>query len=156
VQREGERVRLFTRNGHDWSDRLPRIVRGRSAQSHVVVRARRRAVLLGTDGRSDFDALHSRKRDAEVQFHAFDCLVTEGDDLRRLPLSLRKSELARRVDAIFLSDFEQGEIGPDLCRHACLPGPGGLVPKHRESLYRSVRSAPGHPAFARMMERFWG
>ena len=28
--------------------------------------------------------------------------------------------LARRVDGIFLSDFEQGEIGPDLFRHACL------------------------------------
>jgi hypothetical protein len=26
--------------------------------------------------------------------------------------------LARRVDRIFLSDFEQGEIGPDLFRHA--------------------------------------
>jgi ATP-dependent DNA ligase len=23
VQREGKRVRLFTRNGHDWSDRYP-------------------------------------------------------------------------------------------------------------------------------------
>ena len=30
--------------------------------------------------------------------------------------------LARRVDGIFLSDFEQGEIGPDLFRHACLMG----------------------------------
>jgi hypothetical protein len=28
--------------------------------------------------------------------------------------------MARRVDGIFLSDFEQGEIGPDLFRHACL------------------------------------
>jgi bifunctional non-homologous end joining protein LigD len=26
VQREGKRVRLFTRNGHDWSGRYPRIV----------------------------------------------------------------------------------------------------------------------------------
>jgi hypothetical protein len=29
---------------------------------------------------------------------------------------------SRRVDGIFLSDFEQGEIGPDLFRHACLVG----------------------------------
>ena len=40
--------------------------------------------------------------------------------------------LARRVDGIFLSDFEQGEIGPDLFRHACLMGLEGLVSKHRE------------------------
>jgi bifunctional non-homologous end joining protein LigD len=26
VHREGKRVRLFTRNGHDWSDRYPLIV----------------------------------------------------------------------------------------------------------------------------------
>ena len=26
VQREGKRVRLFTRNGHDWTDRYPLIV----------------------------------------------------------------------------------------------------------------------------------
>ena len=44
--------------------------------------------------------------------------------------------LARRVDGIFLSDFEQGEIGPDLFRHACLMGLEGMVSKHRESVYR--------------------
>ena len=33
------------------------------------------AVLLGVDGRSDFDGLHSRKHDHEVQFYAFDMLV---------------------------------------------------------------------------------
>ena len=41
--------------------------------------------------------------------------------------------LARRVDGTFLSDFEQGEIGPDLFRHACLMGLEGMVSKHRES-----------------------
>jgi bifunctional non-homologous end joining protein LigD len=44
--------------------------------------------------------------------------------------------LARRVDGIFLSDFEQGEIGPDLFRHACLMGLEGMVSKHRKSSYR--------------------
>ena len=44
--------------------------------------------------------------------------------------------LARRVDGIFLRDFEQGEIGPDLFRHACLMGLEGMVSKHRESNYR--------------------
>jgi len=34
-----------------------------------------------------------------------------------------------RVDGIFLSDFEQGEIGPDLFRHACKLGLEGLVSK---------------------------
>jgi hypothetical protein len=37
------------------------------------------------------------------------------------------------VDGIVLRDFEQGEIGPDLFRHACLMGLEGMVSKHRES-----------------------
>jgi bifunctional non-homologous end joining protein LigD len=45
--------------------------------------------------------------------------------------------LARRVDGIFLSDLEQGEIGPDLFRHAGLLGLEGLVSKTpREPLSR--------------------
>ena len=56
------------------------------------------AVLLGVDGRSEFNGLHSRKHDAEVEFYAFDMLVSNGEDLRKLPLSMRKTNLARRVD----------------------------------------------------------
>jgi hypothetical protein len=48
-------------------------------------------VLLGTDGRSDFNGLHSRKHDAEVQLYAFDCLVNNGEDVRKLPLWTRKA-----------------------------------------------------------------
>jgi ATP-dependent DNA ligase len=81
-------------------------------------------VLLDANGISDFNGLHSRKRDAEVQLYAFDCLAADGDDLRRLRLSLRKTNLARilarRVDGIHIAPFEQGEIGPDLFR-ACVP-----------------------------------
>ena len=102
------------------------------------------AVLLGVDGRSDFDGLYSRKHDEEVQFYAFYMLVADGDDIRKLPLHLRKTNLARmlarRVDGIFLSDFEQGEIGPDLFRHACLMGLEGLVSKRKDSRYRAGRS----------------
>ena len=93
------------------------------------------AALLGVDGRSDFNGLHSRRHDTEVEFCAFDMLVSDGDDIRRLPLSMRKTNLsrllARRVAGIHLAPFEQGEIGPDLFRHACLMGLEGLVSKHR-------------------------
>ena len=52
---------------------------------------------------------------------AFDVLALDRGDLRKLPLHLRKTNLARlmarRPEAIFVSDFEQGQIGPDLFRH---------------------------------------
>jgi hypothetical protein len=56
--------------------------------------------------------------------YAFDVLAIDGDDLRDLPLSLRKTNLARllrgRPDGMFIAPFEQGEIGPDLFRPANL------------------------------------
>jgi ATP-dependent DNA ligase len=82
-------------------------------------------------------------RERSLRSYAFDILVSDGEDLRRLPLSMRKASLARllarRVDGIHLAPFEQGEIGPDLFRHACLMGLEGLVCKHCESTYRGAR-----------------
>ncbi len=122
VQRDGKQVRLFTRGGHDWTKRYPLIVDTalRNKSSSFVIDGE--AVLLGVDGVSDFDGLHSRKYDDEAQLYAFDILALGGDDLRALPLSMRKANLARllrgRPDGIFQAPLEQGEIGPDLFRKA--------------------------------------
>jgi hypothetical protein len=76
------------------------------------------AVILGVDGIADFDKLHSRQHDEEVQLCAFDILVEGGDDLRKFPLHLCKTSLqrllARRPERIFVNPFERGEIGPEL------------------------------------------
>jgi bifunctional non-homologous end joining protein LigD len=77
---------------------------------------------------------------------------------------LRKANLARllarRPDGcIFVSDFEQGEIGPDLFRAACNMGLEGLVSKRREPWpYQTGRSKHWiklknrqHPAMFRVM-----
>jgi bifunctional non-homologous end joining protein LigD len=72
--------------------------------------------VIPLDGISDFNALHSRLHDDEVQFCAFDIL-------RKLPLHLRKTSLNRllhrRPKGIFVNPFERGEIGLDLFRGAC-------------------------------------
>src|SRR6266403_5500990 len=165
IVQDGARVRLFTRNDHDWTGRYPLIVEAalRNRQTSFVIDGE--AVLLGVNGISDFNRLHSRKHDDEVQLYAFDLLVLDGDDLRKLPLSLRKTNLARllarRPEGIFVSDFEQGEIGPDLFRQACKFGLEGLVSKRRESVYRGGRSPRwikvknrSHPALDRVKESF--
>ncbi|MBR1236959.1 DNA ligase [Bradyrhizobium sp. AUGA SZCCT0177] len=166
VQREANRVRLFTRNGFDWSDRYPLITEAalRIRSTSFVLDGE--AVLLGVDGISDFDGLHSRKHNDEVQFYAFDMLVTDGDDIRKLPLTMRKTNLARllarRVDGIFISDFERGEIGPELFRHACQMGLEGLVSKLDDRPYRPGRSPhwvkvknPASPAMLRAKDASW-
>jgi bifunctional non-homologous end joining protein LigD len=39
--------------------------------------------------------MHSGKHDHEVQLNAFDSLALDGEDLRGLPLSMRKTNLVR-------------------------------------------------------------
>ena len=61
LERDGDRVRLITRGGYNWTDRYPWIV-----EAARKVRQRRfvldgEAVVLGVDGVSDFNALHSRE-----------------------------------------------------------------------------------------------
>jgi bifunctional non-homologous end joining protein LigD len=132
VERDGDRLRLITRNGYDWTKRYPWIVESalKNRMKQFVIDGE--AVILGVDGVSDFDALHSGKHNEEVQLYAFDMLAGDGEDMRSLPLSMRKVNLAqllaRRTDGIFVAPFEQGEIGPDLFRAACNMG---LVSKRR-------------------------
>jgi hypothetical protein len=115
VERNGDRVRLITRGGYDWTRRFPWIVEAalKNKQKQFIIDGE--AVILGVDGISDFDALHSGRHNDEVQLCAFDILAMGGDDLRHLPLSMRKANffrlLARRPEGIFLSEFGQGEIG---------------------------------------------
>ena len=95
LERDGDRVRLFTKGGHDWTDRYPWIAETalKIRKSQFIIDGE--AVVLNVDGVSDFNALHSRKYDHEVQLYAFDILAYDGDDLRRMPLHLRKSNLAQ-------------------------------------------------------------
>jgi bifunctional non-homologous end joining protein LigD len=60
-----------------------------------------------------------------------------------------------------ISDFERGEIGPDLFRHACLMGLEGLVSKRADSRYRAGPSPdwvknknPKSPAMNRAKDAF--
>jgi ATP-dependent DNA ligase len=91
VERDRDRVRLITRGGYDWTSRFPWALRNRIRQFVIDGEA----VILGVDGISDFDALHSGKHSDEVQLCAFDVLAMDGDDRRKLPLSMRKANLAR-------------------------------------------------------------
>jgi ATP-dependent DNA ligase len=99
VERDGDRVRLITRGGYDWTKRYPWIVEAarKIRQNRFVLDGE--AVNLGVDGISDFDALHSGKHNEEVQLCAFDILVEGGDDLRKLPLSMRQSRTAAGAQA---------------------------------------------------------
>jgi bifunctional non-homologous end joining protein LigD len=161
--REGDRVRLISRGGHDWAKRLPLIVSAAlklPQKSFVIVGE---VIVLDKDGISDFDALHSRKHDKRAMLYAFDLLAGDGEDLCGLPLSLRKAGLAQLlsnpVDGIFIAEYEQGDIGDVLFRVACNMGLEGIVSKHLDRAYGAgtcnhwlkVKN-PAHPAYGRVRD----
>jgi bifunctional non-homologous end joining protein LigD len=162
VERDGDRVRLITRGGYDWTKRFPWIAEAalKNRRKQFVIDGE--AVILGVNGVSDFNALHSRKQNHEVQLCAFDVLAVDEEDLRSLSLAKRKTNLDRllrgRPDGIFINPFESGAIGPDLFRAACDMGLEGLVSKRSDRPYRGGRSPywikmknRGHQAFDRVM-----
>ncbi|SHH05220.1 DNA ligase [Bradyrhizobium erythrophlei] len=164
LERDGSKVRLLSKGGNDLTKRYPWIVETalKIRKSQFIIDGE--AVVLGVDGISDFNALHSRKHDHEVQLYSFDLLAYNGDDLRGLPLHLRKTNLEQllrgRPDGIFVAPFEQGEIGPELFEAACRMGLEGLVSKRRERLYRprtcdwvKVKNR-SHPAYSRVLDQF--
>jgi len=81
----------------------------------------------------------------------------DGDDHRRLTLALRKANLARRVNGIFIAEYEQCDIGDVLFRVACNMGLEGIVSKRLDRAYGADRCAhwlkiknPVHPAYSRV------
>src|ERR1051325_10085411 len=86
VRRTWAGVRIRTRRGYDWTDRFPLIVEAASQLQVTSFVLDGEGVVLRPDGVSDFDALHGRRRDPEVQLLAFDLLELDGTDRRPEPL----------------------------------------------------------------------
>jgi bifunctional non-homologous end joining protein LigD len=119
-------------------------------------------VILRTDGVSDFDALHDRRRDREVQLLAFDLLELDGEDLRTDPLERRKAGLARLLrrsqTGIQLTEHLEAP-GHVVFARACALGLEGIVSKRRDAPYRHGRCRswlkvknPESPAALRVRE----
>jgi bifunctional non-homologous end joining protein LigD len=140
VRREGLRVRLFTRSGHDWADRFPAIVEAASRLRASSFLIDGEAVVCREDGVSDFDALRSRRRDHDVTLIAFDLIEWQGDDLRDVPLLDRKRRLAKllgKANHTIRFNEHLTHDGAAVFDHACRLGLEGIVSKRIDSPYRS-------------------
>jgi ATP-dependent DNA ligase len=90
---ERGQVRVFTRNGHDWTDRYPSIVLAAANLRCKSAIIDGEAIVQNGEGASDFEALSvaMRWRPNSIILYAFDIMHLNGRDLRRLPLSERRS-----------------------------------------------------------------
>ena len=142
ARREGNRVRLYTRRGYDWSAKYPRIVDAlRSLRVRCII-VDGEAVWAGRDGKSDFDKLHSRAHDQQVFLYAFDLLELNGEDYRQDSLEQRKAKLEKvlaRTEGMRFSEHLDGD-GKTIFKHACKMGLEGIVSKRRDFGYRNGRT----------------
>jgi bifunctional non-homologous end joining protein LigD len=86
----GGEVRLFSRNGADWTDRLPAIAAAFARLPARVAQIDGELCLCDADGRPDFRELMraARQRPADetrLSFHAFDLLHLNAADLKPKP-----------------------------------------------------------------------
>jgi bifunctional non-homologous end joining protein LigD len=166
ARRIGDRVRLYTRHGTDFTDRFPRIV---EAIRSLPVRScfiDGEAIVVDQRGLPAFDLLRSWRHDHAAVLCAFDLIELDGKDIRGAPLESRKSALAELVrgtnDGIAFNKHFDGD-GQIVFEHACALGCEGIVSKRLGSHYRSGRvnhwlkiKNPTAPAVRRETEEDWG
>lgn len=143
-------VRLFTRNGHDWTSRLKAVARELSRLDLRSGWLDGEIVVIGSHGGADFQALQNafdNARTDPVQYFVFDLLDVDGEDLREHPLQQRRERLRSiieqgdRVDAHphvrYSEDFE---VAPEHLLHtACAMRMEGVIGKRRDAPYRPGR-----------------
>lgn len=144
----GAQVKLFTRNGHDWTQRLVPLQTALADLHLPNGWYDGEIVVPGADGTPDFGALQQsfdNGRTSEVVFHVFDLPHVDGHDLTNVPLVQRR-ELLQRVLAsssssrqVRLTETFEG-VAVDVLQAACKLGLEGVVAKRADSLYRSARS----------------
>jgi bifunctional non-homologous end joining protein LigD len=96
VRIERGKARLITRNGHDWTERLPALKQAFDTLKLDAAWIDGEIVVLDAQGVPDFNALQNAidgGRNAEIVFFAFDLPFAEGLDLRRVPLASRRARL---------------------------------------------------------------
>jgi bifunctional non-homologous end joining protein LigD len=165
VRRDAAGVRLFTRNGHDWTGRFPLIARAALAVRLTSCLIDGEAVCCDENGMPVFDHLRYRRDDQRVFLHAFDLIELNGDDLRHEPIERRKAALAKLLrhnrPGVLLNEHI-AEPGDVVFSHACKLGLEGIVSKRLGSRYHSGRTKdwlkfknPEAPAMKREAEEDW-
>jgi len=143
--KEDDAVRLLTRNGHDWTKRMPTLARSvaRLKVERAVLDGE--LVALREDGVSSFALLQqalSEGNDRNLFLYAFDLLHLGGWDLSDCRLADRKSVLAGLSDwrgALRFSDHFEGVLDT-IREQACGMGLEGIICKQADAPYRSGRS----------------
>lgn len=149
VRIDGNDIRLFTRNGHDWTARYGDLPTAFLRLSGHRLLLDGEIVVQDENGISSFAALQdalAKGRPGNLVFYAFDLLHLDGRGLMEVPLIERKGALsallahvAEEASALQLSDHVLGR-GSAFAGEACRMGLEGIVSKRTDAPYRSGRT----------------
>jgi len=163
VRMEGTRVQLFTRGGHDWTDRMPALARALAALGPQEAWIDGELLAPGAVG--GFGALQqalTHTPTKAVEFVAFDLPWFGGHDLRMQPLAARRALLrawlqARPQPELRFSEAlgeGGGEQAAALLQAAAAAQREGIVAKRADAPYRSTRDASWLKLKARRQQEF--
>ena len=141
-------IKLFTRNGNDWTSKLQPLRRSLAKLKLLPGWYDGEIVVPNDAGVPDFGALQQAldsKQTDDIVYYLFDLPYFDGHDLRAAALEKRRAVL-QRVLATSPSEqvrFSDGfDASPQsVVASACRLGLEGVIAKRRDSLYQSRRSA---------------
>ena len=142
--KDGTKVRVITRNGLDWTDRVPAVARAVGTLNASTALIDGELVALEENGISSFPTLQaalSAGKDETFNLYLFDLLYLDGWDLRQCRLLDRKRLLTSLSDwrgMLRYSDHQAGDVD-GIKREACRMGLEGIVCKQADSFYRPGR-----------------
>lgn len=142
--KHGDSVRLVSRNGQDWTARLPSVAAAiAKLPGDLIVDGE--LVALDADGLSSFARLQAaltRGGDRGLHLYLFDLLYRDGWDLRRCRLLDRKAALARLASwrgVLRYSDHVEGQAAR-VQDKGCALGLEGTICKRADAPYTEGRS----------------
>jgi len=144
---DGAEVRLFTRNGNDWTSKMKGLAAEIAALGLPSGWLDGEIVVPNAQGLPDFNALQNAfdsTHTERIQYYVFDLPFFDGHDLRELPLHERRQFLSRLLDGRaterirFSEDFNAAP--EEILQNACRLRLEGVIGKRRDSTYVSRRS----------------
>ena len=145
---EKGRVQLVTRNGNDWTQRLPELSRTLEAMELPDGWYDGEIIMPGDRVPADFQALQGAfdsARTANIVYYLFDVPYCAGHDLREVPLAERREVLRRVVERKPSDKVRFSEVfdasPQEIVASACRLGLEGVVAKRHNSAYVTRRSS---------------
>ncbi|MEN5046854.1 DNA ligase D [Pseudomonas koreensis] len=143
-----DQVQLFTRNGHDWTHKLPQQAQALAELGLESAWLDGEVVVTNEQGVPDFQALQNAfeaGRSGSIMYYLFDMPYLNGVDLREVPVEERRAALSTVLGGHeqpllrFSEAFD--ETADALLNSACQMQMEGLIGKRLGSPYVSRRSS---------------